>query len=359
MKMMVLDGNSIINRAYYGIRPLSTKEGLPTNAIYGFITTLQRLLDEEKPEALCVTFDRREPTFRHKADAAYKATRHGMPEELAMQMPVLKQVLSAMDIPTYELVGWEADDLMGTISRRCEADGWDCVLVTGDKDSLQLITDHTKVKLVTTKMGQTNTTDMTPAAFREKYGFDPIHMIDLKALMGDSSDNIPGVPGCGEKTAMALVQEYGSIDALYAAMPDVHAKPAMVKKLAEGEESARHSYWLATIVTDAPLDFRPEDNLRRPFKPELYDLFLHLEFAKLIEKYGLTPAGDAAPAAQQREVTVTAEEVTDPARAEELLALWRKAEFVTVYATPDLSAIAVDCDTGADSASTANLLPFA
>ena len=356
MKLMVLDGNSIINRAYYGIRPLSTKEGLPTNAIYGFITTLQRLLDEEKPEALCVTFDRREPTFRHKADATYKATRHGMPEELAMQMPVLKQVLSAMDIPTYELVGWEADDLMGTISRRCEADGWDCILVTGDKDSLQLITDHTMVKLVTTKMGQTNTTDMTPAAFREKYGFDPIHMIDLKALMGDSSDNIPGVPGCGEKTATALVQEYGSIDALYAAMPDVHAKPAMLKKLAEGEQSARHSYWLATIVTDAPLDFRPEDNLRRPFKPELYDLFLRLEFAKLIEKYGLTPAGDTAPAVQQREVTVTAEEVTDPARAEELLRQWRKAEFVTVYATPDLSAIAVDCDTGADSAITANLL---
>ena len=216
MKLMVLDGNSIVNRAYYGIRPLTTRQGLYTNAIYGFVTTLQRLLDEEKPEALCGTFDRREPTFRHQADASYKAQRKGMPEELAMQMLPLKQVLTAMSIPQYELTGYEADDLIGTISRKCEADGWDCVVVTGDKDSLQLITDHTKVKLVSTRMGQTTTKDMTPETFRETYGFAPIHMIDLKALMGDSSDNIPGVPGIGEKTAMALVQEYGSIDALYA-----------------------------------------------------------------------------------------------------------------------------------------------
>ena len=276
MKLMVLDGNSIVNRAYYGIRPLTTRQGLYTNAIYGFITTLQRLLDEEKPEALCVTFDRREPTFRHEADAAYKAQRKGMPEELAMQMLPLKQVLTAMSIPRYELTGYEADDLIGTISRKCEAAGWDCVIVTGDKDSLQLITDHTKVKLVSTRMGQTTTKDMTPETFQETYGFAPIHMIDLKALMGDSSDNIPGVPGIGEKTAMALVQEYGSIDTLYAQMPDVHAKPAALRKLQEGEESARHSYWLATIVTDAPLEFRPEDTLRQPVKPELSALFLRL-----------------------------------------------------------------------------------
>ncbi|OLA39662.1 MAG: hypothetical protein BHW35_00105 [Firmicutes bacterium CAG:176_63_11] len=166
MKLMVLDGNSIVNRAYYGIRPLTTRQGLYTNAIYGFITTLQRLLDEEKPEALCVTFDRREPTFRHEADAAYKAQRKGMPEELAMQMLPLKQVLTAMSIPRYELTGYEADDLIGTISRKCEAAGWDCVIVTGDKDSLQLITDHTKVKLVSTRMGQTTTKDMTPETFQ-------------------------------------------------------------------------------------------------------------------------------------------------------------------------------------------------
>lgn len=343
MKLMVLDGNSIVNRAYYGIRPLTTRQGLYTNAIYGFITTLQRLLDEEKPEALCVTFDRREPTFRHEADAAYKAQRKGMPEELAMQMLPLKQVLTAMSIPRYELTGYEADDLIGTISRKCEAAGWDCVIVTGDKDSLQLITDHTKVKLVSTRMGQTTTKDMTPETFQETYGFAPIHMIDLKALMGDSSDNIPGVPGIGEKTAMALVQEYGSIDALYAQMPDVHAKPAALRKLQEGEESARHSYWLATIVTDAPLEFRPEDNLRQPFKPELYDLFLRLEFQKLIDKYGLSPQHqpeEKADAAAEVEILETAE------RAQELLDLWRGADHVTVYGLPDFSALAVACDTG-------------
>ena len=343
MKLMVLDGNSIVNRAYYGIRPLTTRQGLYTNAIYGFITTLQRLLDEEKPEALCVTFDRREPTFRHEADAAYKAQRKGMPEELAMQMLPLKQVLTAMSIPRYELTGYEADDLIGTISRKCEAAGWDCVIVTGDKDSLQLITDHTKVKLVSTRMGQTTTKDMTPETFQETYGFAPIHMIDLKALMGDSSDNIPGVPGIGEKTAMALVQEYGSIDTLYAQMPDVHAKPAALRKLQEGEESARHSYWLATIVTDAPLEFRPEDNLRQPFKPELYDLFLRLEFQKLIDKYGLSPQHqpeEKADAAAEMEILETAE------RAQELLDLWRGADHVTVYGLPDFSALTVACETG-------------
>ena len=226
MKLMVVDGNSILNRAYYGIRPLSTREGLYTHAVYGFITTLQRLLDEEEPEALCVTFDRREPTFRHQADADYKAQRKPMPPELAMQLPVMKQVLAAMSVPCYELAGYEADDLIGTISRKCQAAGWDCVIVTGDKDSLQLITDRTKVKLVSTRMGQTTTKDMTPETFREQYGFDPIHMIDLKALMGDTSDNIPGVPGVGEKTAMALVQEYGAIDEIYRLLPDLHAKPA-------------------------------------------------------------------------------------------------------------------------------------
>ena len=352
MKLMVLDGNSIINRSFYGIRPLSTREGLYTHAVYGFITTLRRLLDEEQPDALCVTFDRREPTFRHEADEHYKATRHGMPEELAMQMPVLKDVLDAMSIPRYEMAGWEADDLIGTISRRCEAAGWDCVAVTGDKDSLQLITDHTKVKLVSTRMGQTTTKDMTPETFRETYGFAPIHMIDLKALMGDSSDNIPGVPGVGEKTAMALVQEYGSIEEIYKLLPDINAKPAVVRKLAEGEQSARHSYWLATIVTDVPMEFRPEDNLRRPFKPELYDLFLKLEFSKLIDKYNLSPS---RPAEEKPSCTVTVERIGDRHRAEAMLAQWRQAETVTVYALPDLSVLSVQWDTGEDTAVAAEL----
>lgn len=348
MKLMVLDGNSIINRAYYGIRPLTTKDGFYTHAIFGFLTTLNRLLDEEAPEAVCVTFDRREPTFRHKADANYKATRKGMPEELAMQMPVLKDVLDAMNIPRYELAGYEADDLIGTISRRCEAADWECVVVTGDKDSLQLVTGHTKVKLVSTRMGQTTTRDMTPESFAEEYGFAPVHMIDLKALMGDTSDNIPGVPGIGEKTAMALVQEYGSIDALYEKMPDVNAKPAALRKLAEGEESARHSYWLATIVTDAPLAFAPEDNLRKECRGELYDLFLKLEFNKLIEKYGLKPPAQMQDAQKTFTGTCTMTELTDPAAAKAAAEEMRKLGTVVYIYAPTLDKIAFQPDAERD-----------
>ena len=353
MKLMVLDGNSIINRSYYGIRPLTTRDGLYTHAVFGFLTTLQRLTEEEQPEALCVTFDRREPTFRHQADEHYKAQRKGMPEELAMQMPVLKEVLDAMNIPRYEMAGYEADDLIGTISRKCEAQGWECVVVTGDKDSLQLITDHTKVKLVSTRMGQTTTKDMTPASFREQYGFDPVHMIDLKALMGDPSDNITGVPGVGEKTAMALIQEYQSIDAIYEKLPDIHAKPAVIRKLTEGEESARHSYYLAAIVTDAPLEFDPQENLRRPFSPDLYELFLRLEFTKLIDKYGLQPAVEAAE--KQADFAVTVEQVTEGETAQKWLARWRGADHVAVYALPDLRAIGVLCRTDEENAVMAEL----
>ena len=352
MKLMVVDGNSILNRAYYGIRPLSTREGLYTHAVYGFITTLQRLLDEEEPEALCVTFDRREPTFRHQADADYKAQRKPMPPELAMQLPVMKQVLAAMSVPCYELAGYEADDLIGTISRKCQAAGWECVIVTGDKDSLQLVTDRTRVKLVSTRMGQTTTKDMTPETFREQYGFDPIHMIDLKALMGDTSDNIPGVPGVGEKTAMALVQQYGDIDALYRRLPDIDAKPNVIRKLTEGEESARHSYWLATIVTDAPLAFDPAENLRRPFRPELYDLFLRLEFQKLIDRYHLRPHQETA---EKPEYTTTVVPVETEEQARTLLEEWRRADHVALYAAADLTAISVHWDTGESTAQTAEL----
>ena len=343
MKLMVIDGNSIINRAFYGVRPLTTREGLHTNAVYGFVTTLQKLLDEEAPEALCVTFDRREPTFRHLSYEGYKAQRKGMPEELAQQLPVLKEVLDAMDIPRYELAGYEADDLIGTISRKCEAAGWACVVVTGDKDSLQLITDKTKVKLVSTRMGQTTTKDMTEEAFREAYGFDPIHIIDLKALMGDASDNIPGVSGVGEKTAMALIQRYQTVDAIYEAMPEVEARPAVIKRLAEGEDSARMSYRLATIVTDAPLDFDPEANRRRPAKPELRDIFLRLEFAKLIEKMGLDSREAPPPGAEEAVVgTCESEIVTDWARAEALLGFFRQRDHVACLVLPDLQGVCVE-----------------
>nr|WP_325183946.1 DNA polymerase I [uncultured Oscillibacter sp.] len=360
MKLMAIDGNSILNRAYYGIRPLTTRDGLYTHAVFGFLTTLLRLTAEEEPDALCVTFDLHAPTFRHKADAAYKATRKPMPEELRQQVPVLKEVLDALNIPRYELEGWEADDLLGTISRKCAGAGWECVVVTGDKDSLQLIDGSTRVKLVSTRMGQTTTVDYTGEVFREKYGFDPIHMIDLKALMGDSSDNIPGVKGVGEKTAMGLIQVYGSIDHLYARMPeivtapDTPAKPGVIKKLTEGEADARHSYWLATIDTSAPLDFRPEDSLRKAPDPQAYPLFLKLEFTRLIEKFGLSAASAPAPETRKKPA-VSVEKVTDPGRGEELLALWGAADHVALLALPDCSNLGVFCETGEGSALMAEL----
>ena len=348
MKLMVIDGNSIINRAFYGVRMLTTRDGTPTNAVYGFLTILQKLLDQEAPEALCVCFDRRAPTFRHLAYEGYKAQRKGMPDELAVQLPILKDVLDAMNIPRYELDGWEADDLLGTISVRDTAAGWETVIVTGDRDSLQLITDTARVKLVTTRMGQTTERDMTPGTFQEEYGFDPIHIIDLKALMGDASDNIPGVKGIGEKTAMALVQLYGSIEHLYAHMPEIciaphtPAKPGIIKKLAEGEDMARLSYGLATIRTDAPVDFQPEDARRQePDGPALYQLLLKLEFAKLIDKLGLkAPQGDAP--AEHKEVGPCAHEVVStPTRAAELLNLWRGQEGVSLLALPSLETACV------------------
>ena len=345
MKLMVLDGNSIVNRAYYGVgkaRLLTTRQGLHTNAIYGFVTMLQKLLDQEKPDAVCAAFDRQEPTFRHKADAAYKANRKGMPEELAEQMLPLKQVLDAMSVPCYELSGYEADDLIGTISRKCEAAGWDCTIATGDRDSLQLITAHTHVRLLTGGKGPDGDRCMTESTFRAEYGFDPIHIIDLKALMGDASDNIPGVKGVGEKTAMDLIQRYQSVEAIYADLEAVEAKPAVLKKLGEGREQARMSYELATIRCDAPVRFTPEEALRRPVNgPVLYELFLRLEFAKLIDKLGLKGNQGLAHAEKAEAPQVQAELITDPAALAGLLEEWKGAERVFLQALPSLDGVCV------------------
>lgn len=349
MKLMVIDGNSILNRAFYGVRPLSTRDGTPTNAVFGFLNILLKLLDEEKPDGLCVTFDLKAPTFRHLSYEGYKAQRKPMPEELAVQVPIVKEVLDAMNIPRYELEGWEADDLIGTIARLNEATDWETMVVTGDKDSLQLIDAKTTVKLVTTRMGQTITRNMTPGAFRDEYGFDPIHIIDLKALMGDTSDNIPGVKGIGEKTAMGLVQVYHTIEALYSAMPDIMqapdtpAKPGVVKKLAEGESDARMSYELATIRRDASISFKPEDAVRKPVKEkELYELLLKLEFAKLIDRLGLKADEENSAMEETFTGSVSIEVVTSDTRMVELLEAYKIAPWVGVMVAPGFSAVAVD-----------------
>ena len=340
-KFLLVDGNSLLNRAFYALPVLSTASGEYTNAVYGFFNMLFSMLDRLKPEYAAVAFDRKEPTFRHKQFTEYKAGRKPMPDELIPQFPLLKSALEEINIPFIEMPGFEADDLLGTLSLSGELAGLECCVLSGDRDVLQLVSDKTTVYL--TKKGISELETYTPDYLKEKMGLEPEQIIELKALMGDSSDNIPGVPGIGEKTAMALVQQYGSIDAVYANIDSVPLKPVFLCKLKEGEASARHSYWLATIVTDAPLEFRPEDNLRQPFKPELYDLFLRLEFQKLIDKYGLSPQHqpeEKADAAAEVEILETAE------RARELVDLWRGADHVTVYGLPDFSALAVACETG-------------
>ena len=291
MKLVILDGNSIVNRAFYGVRQLNAPDGTPTNGIYGFLAILQKLIDNEKPDSLCVTFDLKAPTFRHLSYAGYKAQRKGMPEELAVQMPILKEVLDTMGIKRLELEGYEADDLLGTVGKRCEKSGWDCRIVTGDKDSFQLISDTTHICHVKSRMGQTETKEYTTELFREEYGFDPIHIVDLKALMGDSSDNIPGVPGVGEKTATDLIRRYTTVDYIYEHLSELEIKEGVRKKLLDGKDSAKMSFELATICTEAPIEFEPEDGLwNKNYKPELYGLFKRLGFNKFIEKWGIEEA---------------------------------------------------------------------
>ncbi len=291
MKLMILDGNSVINRAYFGVKPLTTREGLYTHAIYGFLNILERIEKEEQPDAVCVAFDLHGPTFRHLKYDGYKATRHGMPEELAMQMPLMKDVLRAMNIPIYECQGWEADDVIGTVGKICSNNGWECVVVTGDRDSLQLIDENVHIKLVISRPGQTTATLYTEEKFREEYGFAPKHLIDLKALMGDSSDNIPGVKGIGEKTAKSLLLSFGTLDGVYENLEDASIKPKTRENLLTYKDNAYLSYELATIVPEAPIDFEPKDAIIMPYnRPALFELFQKLEFVRLIDKYGLRGA---------------------------------------------------------------------
>ena len=287
MKLLILDGNSVINRAYFGVRPLTTRDGLFTHAIYGFLNILEKMQKEEQPEAVCVAFDLHGPTFRHLRYDGYKATRHGMPEELAMQMPVMKEVLTAMNIPIYECQGWEADDVIGTVGRICGEQDWECVIVTGDRDSLQLIDDHVTVNLETTK----GTVRYDRAKFEAEYGFEPKRLIDLKALMGDSSDNIPGVAGVGPKTATDLLLKFGTLDGVYANLEDKSIRPKLREKLEAGRDNAYLSYELAPIRPEAPIVFTPRDAIvQTPNKQELYNLFVRLEFVKLIDRYHLRGA---------------------------------------------------------------------
>ena len=339
MKLVILDGNSIVNRAFYGIRQLSAPDGTPTNGVYGFLAILRKLIDAEKPDSLCVAFDLKAPTFRHKRYDGYKAQRKGMPEELAVQIPILKEVLDEMGILRLELEGYEADDLLGTVGKRCAASGWDCRIVTGDKDSFQLISDATHVCHVKSRMGQTETKEYTPELFREEYGFEPVRIIDLKALMGDSSDNIPGVPGVGEKTAMDLVQRYGTLQHIYDKLDELDIKEGVRKKLHEGRESAELSYELATICTAVPIKFEPADALWHDnYKRGLYGLFKKLGFNKFIEKWGIEASQDTSGAAE-----ISHMHRSDAPTYDELCKAVKAAELIAVTAGENLDSLEI-CD---------------
>ena len=293
--LLVVDGNSILNRAYYGIRPLTTKEGIHTNAVYGMITILSKQIEAVKPDVAVIAFDRKEPTFRHKAYAEYKAGRHASPDELRMQFPYAKDCASAMGFTVVEQPGYEADDILGTLSASAAGLGWQSYLLTGDRDALQLIGDRTTVLLATNK----DTIPFDRARFVEEYGVMPEQFADVKALMGDSSDNIPGVAGVGEKTALKLISEYHDLDALYDDLEEKNIAKGIKAKLTADRENAFFSRMLAKIVCDAPLDtpFSALPSMtEKEDRPALRSLFVKLEFAALIRRMNLDCGEEGQPA---------------------------------------------------------------
>ena len=317
-KIVLIDGHSILNRAFYGVPDLTNSEGLHTNAVYGFLNIMFKVLDEETPEYLTVTFDVHAPTFRHKMFADYKGTRKPMAEELRQQVPVIKDVLKAMKIEIIEKEGLEADDLLGTISCMCEEKGMDVSIISGDRDTLQLATEHVKIRIPKTKQGRTEVEDYNAADVEEKYGVTPKEFIDVKALMGDASDNIPGVPGVGEKTATKIIQQYKSIENAYEHADELKP-PRASKNLKEFWEQAKMSKTLATIETHADIAFDVEKaKLGELYTKEAYELFQRLQFKNMLGRF---EAGISA-----NEIEQNFREVTERAEIEKVFAEARQAE---------------------------------
>lgn len=289
-KLLILDSNSILNRAFYGVRYLSAKDGTPTNAIYGFLNILLKLIKEQEPDYICAAFDVKAPTFRHKQYEGYKAQRKPMPEGLAAQMPLAKDVLCAMGVTILEKEGYEADDIIGTVARLCEESEISCFIATGDKDDLQLASDKTKVILTVTKSGYNETIIYDDKAVKEKYHVTPTEFIDVKALMGDPSDNIPGVKGVGEKTAMSLIEKHHSIEYIYENIDGIGLKGAMLQKMKDGREMAFMSKELATINRNTPIEFNAEECVFDGFENncELYEILKRLELNSIIKKLDLS-----------------------------------------------------------------------
>ena len=303
MRLLLIDGNSILNRAFYGIKVLTTRDGVPTNALVGFLNIFHKLMEHTHADAVAVAFDRKAPTFRHRLYDQYKAGRKGMPEELAQQLPLIKEILTYMGCTVVEQDGYEADDILGTLSAAATRGNTPCFIATGDRDALQLVDDTVTVLLATTRMGHPETVVFDPAAVQEKYGLTPAQLIDLKALMGDSSDNIPGVPGVGEKTALDLMHRFGGVDALYGALDTADLRDSLRQKLINGRDSAYLSRELGTICRDMPLNMDLSAYARRAVQAkELSALMTRLELFKLMEKMNLTactaPSVTDAPTAK-------------------------------------------------------------
>ncbi len=290
MKILAIDGNSIVNRAFYGIKLLTTKDGQYTNGIYGFLNILNRLTELEKPDGVVVAFDVHAKTFRHEKYDEYKAGRKGMPEELRSQIPLLKELIDYLGYKRVELAGYEADDILGTLAKISTDTNNECVIATGDRDSLQLVSDKVRVLLTATKMGRPEVTDYNPETLFEKYGLTPSQMIELKSLMGDSSDNIPGVAGIGEKTATDLISRFQNIDYIYENLETLDIKDSVKNKLISGKDSAFLSRWLGTINCEVPInkDLESYKTTARDTK-QLSALMTRLEFFKLMENMGVAP----------------------------------------------------------------------
>ena len=309
-KLVLVDGHSILNRAFYGVPDLTNAAGLHTNAIYGFLNILFKILDEESPDYLTVAFDVKAPTFRHEMFEAYKGTRKPMPEELREQVPVMKEVLQAMGIRIIEQAGYEADDLLGTLAKRAEAEGIDVSLVSGDRDLLQIATDKIKIRIPKTKGGKTEIEDYYAADVEAKYQVNPIQFIDLKALMGDTADNIPGVPKVGEKTATDLMVQFGSLDGIYEHIDEV-TKKSIKESLIQNKELAYLSKELATIKIDSPIAYTFEEaKVGNFFNEDSYVLFKKLEFKNLLNKF--------EKGVSNEEISATFHLVEDLAEAEAL-----------------------------------------
>lgn len=303
MKLLVLDGNSIVNRAYYGIKLLSTKSGIYTNAIYGFLNIFLKLKEISQADAVGIAFDVHAPTFRHKKYAEYKAGRHAMPEELRMQIPILKEILNSLGLKTIECEGWEADDILGTLAEACRSAGNECFIATGDRDSLQLAHGGVKVLLAHTKAGKPVTDIYDESAIFEEYGVTPAELIQVKALQGDSSDNIPGVAGVGAKTALDLIQRFHTVDYIYENIDDIDIKKGVREKLIRDKDKAYLSLDLGTIRTDAPVDknidsYIPGDNSGAAALLAKYELF------SLIDKFGLNAKQAVAAQQQEKKISV-------------------------------------------------------